>query len=463
MHHDTLQQGAGGAERLDLPSCLTAIQGALTDLLEARGVHSVPEAACPPDAQPLVRTVNRLLCQIEEIATLVVPLAAGELSAWRPSPDNLMAAPLLEMHERLSRLTRQTQAIAHGDYSQRVDFMGEFSEAFNSMVALLDEREQSLKAEIARRRQAEADLQRERDLLVSGPVITFRWGIDDDGTVEYVSPNISEFGFSAEEFTSGRRTYSSLIEPADYAWVVEDGNDKSRTGLDGWTQEYRLTDAAGATRWIRDFTHAVRGPDGEVTAYEGYIIDITAQKKTEHALRQREEQLRMLSLTDDLTGLYNRRGLLAVGEYLMRSVRRRGTGLGVVYVDVEGLKDINDRFGHSEGDKALRSLAGAIRGATRESDVTGRVGGDEFVILADDGPGITGDLLRRLERRLAALNTSSAHSFRLAVSGGAAEWDGDERVTLQQLIERADGHRHDAGRATQDPATDLSVQPRGRR
>ncbi len=463
MHHGTVRQGADGAARADLSACLAAIREALTDLLEAQGVHSVPEASCPPEAQPLVRTVNRMMRQIKEVAAFVKPLAAGDLTAPRPSPDNLMAAPLVEMHERLSRLTRQTQAIAHGDYSQRIDFMGEFSAAFNSMVALLEGREQSLKEEIARRREAEADLERERDLLVSGPVVTFRWGIDDDGAVEYVSPNISEYGFSAEEFTSGRRTYSSLIDPDDYDWVVEDGNDKSRTGLDGWTQEYRLRDAAGVTRWIRDFTHAVRGPDGEVTAYEGYIIDITAQKETERALRQREEQLRMLSLTDDLTGLYNRRGLYAIGEYVMRAARRSGTGLGVIYVDVAGLKDINDRFGHSEGDKTLCSLAGIIRGTVRESDVAGRVGGDEFVILAADGPAIIGDLVRRLERRVAAHNKTSARSFRLAVGSGAAAWYGDEQVTLQQLIERADTDRHDTGRATEDPATDLSVRTRGRR
>ena len=70
------------------------------------------------------------------------------------------------MHARLSHLTRQTQEIARGDYSQRIDFMGEFSEAFNAMVVLLEERERALTDEIARRRQAEDDLQRERDLLV---------------------------------------------------------------------------------------------------------------------------------------------------------------------------------------------------------------------------------------------------------------------------------------------------------
>lgn len=447
MHGTTVPDGADDAERADLTACLTAIDAALTDLLEGRGVRGVSERACPPATRPLARTVNRLMRHLEEIVAFVVPLSLGELSAPPPSADNLMAGPLVAMHARLSRLTSQTQRVAHGDYSQRIDFMGEFSAAFNSMVALLEEREQNLKDEIARRRQAEADLQRERDLLVSGPVVTFRWGVDDEGTVEYVSPNISEFGYTAEEFTSGRRTYGSLVDPADYDWIVEEGNDKARSGLDGWTQEYRLTDADGETRWIRDFTHAVRGRDGEVTAYEGYIIDITAQKEAESALRQREEQLRMLSLADDLTGLYNRRGLFALGEHAMRSAHRRARGLGVIYIDVDGLKSINDRFGHSQGDEALRAVADIMRASIRESDVVARIGGDEFVILAEDGPEISSGLLLRLERRVEAFNRKGGHPFRLAISVGAVDWETDERVTLQELIERADQRMYDVKRA----------------
>ncbi len=434
-------------ERGSVEACLAAIEWSLSQLVEGHGVHYVAESISPPVSLPLVRTVNHMLSSLEEIAVFVRPLARGELSSPQPPPDNALAAPLLEMHRRLSQLTRQTQEIARGDYSQRIDFMGEFSKAFNAMVVLLEEREQNLKDEIARRRQAEADLQRERDLLVAGPVVTFRWGIADDGPVEYVSPNIAEFGYPAEEFMTGRRTYSSLIDPADFDWVLADGNDKARTGLDGWTQEYRIVDANGETRWIRDYTHAVRGTDGEVTAYEGYIMDVTAQKEAESALRQREEQLRMLSLTDDLTGLYNRRGLFALGEHVMRSARRRGRGLGVIYIDVDGLKAINDRFGHAQGDDALRAVADIVQGSTRESDVAGRIGGDEFVILAEDGREITDEIVNRIGRRVAGLNRRSERPFRLSLSIGAVTWEAGEIVTLQELIERADQCMYDAKRA----------------
>jgi diguanylate cyclase (GGDEF)-like protein/PAS domain S-box-containing protein len=423
--------------RSDLETCLREIDAALTELLEARGFQYVDETTCPVMAIPLVHTVNLLLRRLEEIVRFLLPLARGELSAPLPSPDNTMAAPLLEMHARLSQLTRQTQEIARGDYSQRIDFMGAFSEAFNAMVVLLEERERSLTDEIARRSVAEAELQNERDLLVAGPVVTFLWDVDDAGTVLYVSPNISAYGYTPEEFTSGRRAHTDIVDAADRDWITEDGNDKSSTGLESWTQEYRITDAHGGTHWVRDHTHAVRDEDGAVTAYEGHIIDSTAQKATETALRQREEQLRMLSLADGLTGLYNRRGLFALGEHTLRVARRRGRRLGVIYVDVDGLRAVNDRFGHARGDEALRAVADVLRACVRESDVVGRVGGDEFVVLAESDPDVTAELVARVRRRIERADQTSGRPFRLSLSVGSVDWEPGEQVTLQELIERA--------------------------
>jgi len=434
-------------DRQDLQTCLTEIDQALRDLLEGRGLHAVAEATCSPAALPLAHTVNHFIRMLAEIRDFLIPLSRGELSAPLPSADNRMAAPLVEMHARLSQLTRQTQEVARGDYTQRIDFMGEFSEAFNSMVTLLEERERTLTDEIARRKQAEDDLQRERDLLVAGPVVTFRWDVDDQGTVHYVSPNISAYGYTPEEFTSGRRVYSEIVDPADIGWISDDGNDKARTGLEHWVQEYRIADAGGETHWIRDFTHAVRGEDDAVTAYEGYIIDITSQKAAEAALRQREEQLRMLSLSDDLTGLYKRRGLFALGEHTIRIARRRARRLGIIYIDVDGLKSINDRFGHAQGDEALRLVADVMRASIRESDVVGRVGGDEFVILAEDDTGVTQDLVARLRRRLELANAKTGRPFRLSLSIGAVDWEPGEQATLQELIERADQRMYDDKRA----------------
>jgi diguanylate cyclase (GGDEF)-like protein/PAS domain S-box-containing protein len=432
---------------------LEPVKRVLDDILEARTPQPISEDGCAPQALPLVRSANRLVRFMEELAAFVLPLTRGELSAPLPSRDNAMAAPFTELHSRLSELTWQAGQVAHGDYSQRIDFMGEFSIAFNSMVELLEEREQGLKTEIAGRQQAEEILQHERDLLVAGPLVTFRWQAGDDGVVEYVSPNITAFGYDAEEFVSGRRTYSSIVHPEDLERIVADGDTKTAAGVEWWTQEYRIIAGDGETRWIRDYTHLVLNADGELYGYEGYIIDITAQKAAEAALRRREEQLRMLSLADDLTGLYNRRGLFALGEHAMRSARRHKSGLNVLFLDVDSLKKINDRFGHGEGDQALRDIAAVLRGAIRESDVVARAGGDEFVVLVEDKPQAARELARRLERRIAAADAKGDHRYKLAVSMGMVFWPPDEKATLQELIERADELMYTAKHAKRDAAT----------
>ena len=232
-----------------------------------------------------------------------------------------------QMHARLRQLTRQTQEIARGDYTQRIDFMGEFSEAFSAMVALLEERERVLTDEIARRKQAEDELQRERDLLVAGPVVTFRWDVDDDGHGAVRLPQRQRLRVRA----GGVHQRPARVRRASWTRRTSAGSTRTATTSRGPASTAGRRSTASSTpraqtHWVRDFTHTVRDADGAATAYEGYIIDITAQKAAETALRQREEQLRMLSLADGLTGLYNRRGLFALGEHAMRSARRRARG-----------------------------------------------------------------------------------------------------------------------------------------
>ncbi|HEY5169622.1 MAG TPA: GGDEF domain-containing protein, partial [Thermoleophilia bacterium] len=127
--------------------------------------------------------------------------------------------------------------------------------------------------------------------------------------------------------------------------------------------------------------------------------------------------------------------------------RRRARRLGVIYVDVDSLKTINDRFGHAQGDEVLRLVADVMRASIRESDVVGRVGGDEFVILAEDDTGFTQDLVERLRRRLERANARAGRPFRLSLSIGTVDWEPGEQATLQELIERADQSMYDDKRA----------------
>jgi diguanylate cyclase (GGDEF)-like protein len=152
-----------------------------------------------------------------------------------------------------------------------------------------------------------------------------------------------------------------------------------------------------------------------------------------------QEQLRNLSLTDPLTGLYNRRGFLTFAERQLKIARRRTHGAVVVLLDVDGLKTINDHYGHAEGDRALERIASALRASFREEDIVGRLGGDEFAVVAlDVAVGAMEALLERLRSQLDAANTNPDQHYLLRLSTGWAQAESDGAVTLEALLAEAD-------------------------
>lgn len=154
---------------------------------------------------------------------------------------------------------------------------------------------------------------------------------------------------------------------------------------------------------------------------------------------QAEAIIQRLSTTDELTGLWNRRGFNALAEQaVLRAVRER-EGLIVIYADLDDFKAINDRFGHVEGDRALAEVAYLLRSSSRGSDIVARFGGDEFVILAAgvrDGERV---LTERILSAIDARNASSSRPFRLELSIGAAYVQPDEsNLDLDAVIATAD-------------------------
>jgi two-component system cell cycle response regulator len=158
------------------------------------------------------------------------------------------------------------------------------------------------------------------------------------------------------------------------------------------------------------------------------------------ALRRRafQTELSRLALSDELTGLYNRRGfLIHGGEYLKRASRLK-QHLIVFYADLDNLKQINDQFGHHEGDRALVKIADVFKKTFRQSDIISRFGGDEFAALVvDDFRNGVDTITRRLRRNMDDLATSE-RQYNLSLSFGTAQYLFKSRLTLQRLLDKAD-------------------------
>jgi two-component system, cell cycle response regulator len=150
-------------------------------------------------------------------------------------------------------------------------------------------------------------------------------------------------------------------------------------------------------------------------------------------------QVRQLAVNDELTGLLNRRGFLLLAEHQRSLADRKGTSLGLVFIDVDRFKSTNDTYGHEEGDRALKELAGLLQRTFRRSDVVARLGGDEFIVLMIDVNGVGVQIvLDRLQKSLAAFNQETQYLWRLSISLGVALYDSAHPVTLETLMALAD-------------------------
>ena len=152
-----------------------------------------------------------------------------------------------------------------------------------------------------------------------------------------------------------------------------------------------------------------------------------------------EEQLRSLSLTDELTGLYNARGFFALAEQQVRIAQRQGEFLVVLFADLDGLKGINDTLGHAEGSRAIADTASILRHTFRDSDLVARIGGDEFAVLAlvARPPDVTA-VTERLARRVAAHNRDGGRPYTVSLSVGTTTHDPAVPVEIASLLYRAD-------------------------
>jgi len=156
-------------------------------------------------------------------------------------------------------------------------------------------------------------------------------------------------------------------------------------------------------------------------------------------LKRSEEELRTLSMIDALTGLYNRRGFLDVAEKQLKISNRLKTEALVFYIDLDGMKWINDKLGHKEGDVALARTAGILKDTFRESDFIGRIGGDEFVILATaTHQNYVNVIIKRLKERLDIHNARVKQQYKLSLSMGMASYDPEHHRLIGELIEQAD-------------------------
>lgn len=205
--------------------------------------------------------------------------------------------------------------------------------------------------------------------------------------------------------------------------------------------EHQSTDRYGRVRWLQWTDKALFDAEGRVCEIVAVGRDVTDRR---HA----EEQVRFLAYRDPLTGLFNRRSLVAELEGALRQAATTRTNLGVIFVDVDGFKAINDQHGHAVGDQVLVHIARQLTGCLGPQEVIARMGGDEFVVVC---PGIeSSQELERLAQRVGKqVTVDSDPTFSVSVGTAFAA----SEVDVDDLLGEADRqmYRHKSRRQAPAP------------
>jgi len=219
------------------------------------------------------------------------------------------------------------------------------------------------------------------------------------------------------------RTYAFAPDVPVVVLTDEEDEDVAVSTVQGGAQDYLVKSEVGPAVMARAVRHAIE----------------------RHRLLS---ALRSLSLIDDLTGLYNRRGFADLGEQYLKLARRTTRGVTMVFLDLDRFKTINDSLGHHVGDRALIKVADILRATFRRSDIIARLGGDEFAVLALESSGESAELLvERLRERFREFNQSGREPYQLSVSIGMSRHDGDMRIRLEDLLSEADNAMYEEKRS----------------
>lgn len=263
------------------------------------------------------------------------------------------------------------------------------------------------------------------------------WLKDERGALVYANRNwLEAFGFD-EAKALGRTDFE--LFPDDVARIARSHDLEVLGGHDLVRSIEYQTGPDGRAR----FWQVTRFPfhNGSGQRFVGGL----AHDATERV--HQDEEVRRLAITDQLTGLLNRRGFFMLAEPELQRARRRGASCALVFIDLDGLKRVNDRLGHQSGDAILQLAALILKKVFRETDIVARIGGDEFAAFATDTKGDIDAIQRRLDAAVQSLASNQILKAQLGFSIGLLDCEPSDTQTLDVLLAEADEKMYDNKRS----------------
>ena len=330
-----------------------------------------------------------------------------------------------KMLSPVKRLTKIAESVGRGNFSARVevttkDEIGVLGGVFNQMS-------ENIERHLNERKQYEAALQRQAEMLdFANDAIIIR---DFDDKITYWNQAAErQYGW-----TTGEAVGQYPNELLSTGFPVSEELIIARLFQRGiWEGEVTQTCRNGGQIIVWSRCTLLNDKDGRISGVLEINNDITKKK-------QKEIQIKELTLTDELTGIYNRRGFLTLVQHKLKTALRMKKRVNIVFADMDGLKWINDTLGHKEGDQAILGAVSVLKNTFRESDVIARMGGDEFAVAAIEAVhNDAKEFLARLQENIEKYNKEQARPYQLSVSVGLVWYNPENPSSIEELLEQAD-------------------------
>lgn len=348
---------------------------------------------------------------VKEMKQYSAALSKGNLSVEVPERENFLCENLKNIHANLNHLTWQAKQVAKGDYSQTVSYLGEFSEAFNTMTNQLKERELVLRQEAEREKMhanmmegynqllVELIARSEEEVLVTSAdgkeILYCNQAID-------VDPKTREIYSICLKATERERRKQHKEKSYEWTWEAEKSDHRY----------YKIITAFMEWQGEKAFAHIIR--------------EVTAEKR-------REEELEEEAYRDMLTGIGNRH----LFQEKMREILNSGEQFIFCYCDLDHLKYINDEYGHKEGDWYLCHFANTVRQYIRAEDLFVRIGGDEFCVVIPECTQETAQ--EKFEDILKEFRAEKVRVYPKSFSFGIVDIpENHELMRVDEIMQRAD-------------------------
>ena len=267
-------------------------------------------------------------------------------------------------------------------------------------------------------------------IVQNTPTILYRMRGEPSLPMIYISQNIKLFGHDPAALTASPLLYRSLIHPDDRESAIE----LMARALGGETGvvEFRLMTSRGEYRWVEDRYMPLLDSTGRLVEVEGLLSDITERKVA-------EDKIARLARIDSLTGLPNRTTFTERLRQLFAAGRRGAQAFAVLYLDLDRFKDINDTLGHPIGDRLLITIGERLQQGVRGTDLTARIGGDEFAVLQADlsDTADAGALAAKLRAAIAEPIQIAGNELHMTASIGIAIY-GPDTAAPDDMLAQAD-------------------------